>query len=505
MSKTDKRRQPRSPDIRAKIATSQRMRIATEKGMLASASLFPGTSADLQKLEILTAPNLIESYSGIFNSLPSIISAQGILNSSNNGIMMTVMEMFDYLAKADGHLIGLVDVRKNAVSNKPVAVRSVDPTKPSNDLAEFIRKCVAKISNLEQGINNLLDAVYRGVAVCEIGWGYDPVKNMYIPIELIEVPGKTLRFDEDLELVFNDQFHPELNGKRLRDIPNKFIIHTPAELSPFPNQDGLYRNAIFNSIIKHFCYKMGLNAAERFANPIMVATVGRQADKENMNDLVNKLSNTNSTSAIVLKEGIALDINNTGQDSGNSVYFAFMNYADTQNTKLVSGGTLTMEAGDGGHSYALGEVHERSRQDLLESDGKKLCRTLERDLFSAIYNMNKHLIDPAAEMPLCYLDGLVEYKDITDADIQTGIVRRNDLRRQKGLPEISQAEGGEDFIIPDLQQAAILGLLEKVNIGAIKVEQAKRFMKIANKSLSEKQIDELLAQEIMISEPTGTN
>lgn len=479
------------PEWRAKIAESRRKQEQEKRLKLSEVSGIPGISGEVDKGEVLASASLIEAQYAL-TVMPDPMAIKGFLNSTSNGQLQFLMEFYDLLQERDPQLNGLVVSRKNAVAGKPLSIQPLDLDEKSKSLAEFIQYCIRRISNLQKAIYHLLDGVYRGVSVCEIRWGYDETNNIYLPIELVPIHGKKIGFDINFEPMFYDPWNPELNYKKLSDYPNKFIVHIPSINVIYPTLDGLFRPAALYSFAKSKALAYWLNGAERFAIPTIYAKVPKQTPQDIMIDLRRSLNMLTSAGVAVFKGDTEINTLTSGMAGGDQVWLGLARYCDAQITKLICGGTLTVEAGNAG-SYALGEVHERVRQDLLEGDGEAICRTLERDLFAAIVRMNKHILDESAAIPACYFDGLEVYKPITDLDINAGVIRLNDILREKGLPEIPLENGGESFILSAEQSSSIKSIVE--NEKGLETEIVRNLLSISVPTLTKEQIDTLVPVE----------
>ncbi|MGJ0206862.1 phage portal protein family protein, partial [Streptococcus pyogenes] len=69
---------------------------------------------------------------------------------------------------------------------------------------------------------------------------------------------------------------------------------------------------------------------------------------------------------------------------------AMMRQSEDAISKAVLGGTLTSTTSQsGGGAFALGQVHNEVRHDLLASDARQLAATLSRDLLWPLLVLNR--------------------------------------------------------------------------------------------------------------------
>ncbi|MEO9373151.1 DUF935 family protein, partial [Pseudomonas aeruginosa] len=71
-------------------------------------------------------------------------------------------------------------------------------------------------------------------------------------------------------------------------------------------------------------------------------------------------------------------------------FMAMMRWCDDSMSKAILGGTLTSQTSEsGGGAYALGQVHNEVRHDLLAADARQLAATLSRDLLWPLLVLNR--------------------------------------------------------------------------------------------------------------------
>jgi len=91
--------------------------------------------------------------------------------------------------------------------------------------------------------------------------------------------------------------------------------------------------------------------------------------------------------AAVVREGNDIELVDTNSGGEGEIFEKILRRAGREMVLAVLGQTLT-SGGEEGGSYALGEVHNRIRWDLVESDAKALERTLTEQLLRPLVELN---------------------------------------------------------------------------------------------------------------------
>lgn len=429
-----------------RISETRRKQEAEKKQALIAFQAKSGLSDDESK-RLLKVTKRDSYYTDFLELNPSKIKS--LISEGQSGQLRTWAEFCDSILRFDSQLGNLVQLRRSWVSGKPLAVQSIVDEPNANECALFVEGQLRKIRNLNSIITHLLFAIFTGTSVVEVVWGYNETTNVYFVADLVPHHLKKFAFDDDLDLCISDMFgDSSLNGRKLKDFPNKFIVHMPKEISAYSNIDGLFRIAAWPSFFKRKAVGYWMSGAERFAFPALVVTVPTQADRSQVENLHSEMQRMTNEGVSVVKEGIRIEALGANANGGEQVWTSVCKYMDAALTKLILGATLNQETyGQGGAARALGEVHERTSQHIVMSDAEKLCRTLERDLAQAILDMNSHLFEAAPESPTLYFDGLA-YPVLEDWHVKTGAFRVNELRKSLTYPALAK-DLGDKFISPD--------------------------------------------------------
>lgn len=399
------------------------------------------------------------------NLTPSMI--RGVLDSTRSGYLNTWSDFCDYILEMDPHVKGLVNIRTHSISGKKIIIAPSDNTDEAKLAASFIRDNLNKIPDFDKLIRQLLMAIFKGASCSEIIYKRNEELNCFeieeiVPVSLRRMKIRLNPIDKDGDNVitpvttgygkwiysywnYGDNNYGE--GLDIQDLyPGKFIIHSPGD-EEIPHYRGLFRSLAFSWFFKQAGTAFWASGAEKYAFPVTYGKVPRATPENTRINLVQNLNNLANDAAAVFDEDVVIDTINPGASGGDSVWKQFLGYLNAEMTKLILGGTLSVEAASTGANRALGEVHERVREDLMLADANALSETLKYQLIKPLIEYNLHLFGgKMPPLPLISFDVVTrDYEPIAQMQIDVGAVTINEIREACGLPAWSKEQGGDNI------------------------------------------------------------
>lgn len=435
-------RKPHSAETKAKISQALRASWETKKQPVIALS-----AADKNRQLVLMT--LRETKHGGLPLTPQAV--QAVLVSTENGQMERIAEFFDQMLEGDPHLAGLYRTRIQAISGKDMEVEPADDSDISKRAAEFIRIALSKVLGFNDALAHLSKALFTGLSLDEKVWEYIDAKLgderiSFLGIERLNpIHLKKLRFDQDFELVITTRFGGNEEIK-VSEHPNSFVCHSPNIGGEYPNKRGLFRQCAWFYLFKKLGMKYWLGGAEKFSFPVIFGKVPDVTPLNIRQDIEAQLRQMATDSVGVIDNNVDV-LTIGGQVTGGSdVWSVLEAYFDSQYTKLILGGTLTVEAGTTHGSKALGEVHERVREDFMMADAVALAETIKMGMIVPLLEQNLHLFGGVMPpVPNIYFDVKKrEFDKIEEWHVRAGVIRNNDVRRQLGLP-LFEKELGEQL------------------------------------------------------------
>ncbi len=358
-----------------------------------------------------------------------------IFKEADQGDIARQVELFEDIEEKDARIHAVLQTRKQAVVGLPWEIEG------QGRVAKAVRQMVQGITNFDEALTDLLDAVGKGFAVTEIAWQYED--GMWWPRALNWKPQSRFRWDDSMTrlLVVTDE---EPMGMALPQ--NKFVVHQYKARSGHPNRTALLRTVAWMYLFKHYSIKDWLVFAEVYGMPLRVGKfdVGTsEADKRALLDAVRGLG---SDGAAIISKNTEIEFVEAAGKGSSDIYKALIDLANTEIALAVLGQNLTTEVKGG--SYAAANVHDRVRMDLVEADCLNLARTLNTQLIRPFVDINfgQRTEYPGIKFRYEQPEDLMELAKRDQVLAQIGVPIPVSYFRQKyGIPE---PQDGEDVIQP---------------------------------------------------------
>ena len=318
-----------------------------------------------------------------------------MLLAAEAGDLPAQAELFERMEEKDGELDAHLRTRKAGVARLAYQVHAADRSQRAQEAAEFCRQVVAAIPDLPQAIFDLLDAVPKGFAVQEIEWQTD--RRQWLPARLIYRPQRWFRAADEAAAAAGPGLvlHGEAvaagraGGGDAELNPLNFIIHRVKARSGFCARTGLLRSCVRAFIARHFAWKDWLAFAEVYGMPPRIGWLREEVawDSDEARELWHAVRALGMDAAAVVREGNRIEVLDTRSGGSGEVFERILDRAGRELTLAILGQTLT-SGGEQGGSYALGQVHNQVRWDLIEADAVALGRTLTEQLLRPIVQLN---------------------------------------------------------------------------------------------------------------------
>jgi len=323
-----------------------------------------------------------------------------LLLAAESGDLSAQAELFERMEEKDGELDAYLRTRKAGVARLAFQIKP-RPSQPDSaraqEAADLCREVIADIPDLPQAIFDLLDAIPKGFAVQEIAWRtgrlrWEAARLIYRPQRWFRAAeaGKAADADSPAgELVLRDEGTRGGRGADVELNPLNFIIHRVKARSGFSARTGLLRSCVRAFIARHFAWKDWLAFAEVYGMPPRIGWLREEVpwDSDEARELWQAVRALGMDAAAVVRQGNRIDILDTRSAGSGAVFERILDRAGKELTLAILGQLLT-SGGEKGGSYALGQVHNQVRWDLIEADALALARTLTDQLLKPIVQLN---------------------------------------------------------------------------------------------------------------------
>lgn len=384
----------------------------------------------------------------------NVETVRGVLDSVESGRLLEWCEFAESMLEGDPKLKGLVKQRKSAISARDLKIVPADSSPRAIAQAKFVTDVLKKVDDLQSAIRTLQDGIFFGVGACETIWTTTQTSDgirAYVPKSIVPVLSKKLAIGEikgAWKYMLSDygRFRPD-ESNPIFEHPYKFLVHSPDD-AQMPHFRGLFRSLAFVYLFKKLGVNYWVAGAEKHAFPSIYALVPPNTKPTAIANLVQNLYQLSNDGVGVMENTVELKTVDSRSSDGNSIYKDQLAYYDTVMTQLILGGTLVVEAASGpGGNRALGEVHERSKQEIIQADAQDLAETLKFGLVKPILELNAHLFGgDVSDLPTVKFDIVNQtYQPIGQVHVQSRAVTVNELRKEVNLPPTAWGEERAEF------------------------------------------------------------
>ena len=307
----------------------------------------------------------------------------GYLKNADQGDAMAQFRLFEEMEEKDTHLYSELQKRKMAVTKWPWKIIPADETdKRSVEIAEGVEDIIRGVSDFEDDLLDILDAMGKGISWTEINW--DMSEGQVGISDLHMIPqynfARTIETGE-WRIVTKQNM---VNGEELPEC--KFINHVMRTKSGSPVRAGLIRICAWMYIFKNYAIKDWSIFLELYGIPFRIGKYTGDPSDDEMNILRQAVVGLGTDGAGIISKDTEIEIIQASRSSGQNVHEFMAKFCNMEMSKAILG---TVNSGDRGTgTYAEESANLEVREDLNRADIRSLCSTLRRDLIRPIVMFN---------------------------------------------------------------------------------------------------------------------
>ena len=324
-------------------------------------------------------------------------SAEGFSSAGAAGLF----DLYDEMESKDGHLFSVLQTRKNGVLSSPRKMEPASVARHDLQVARFVEKALGRIPRFGAALLNMLDAIGKGLSVQEIVWevreGQVWVRELKsrAPGRFCFAPDGALRLSPwDVSLESGVPESLPLPGR-------KFLRFTFGGLYDNPYGRGLCGRAWWYYWFKKNNTKFWVVYNEKFGSPTVVGKYRPGASEEERHRLFEVVESLQNDTGVTVPESVTLELLEARRSGNASTYRELADWCNDEISRLVLGATLTSSEGRRSGSQALGQVHERVRDEYIEADARELEDAVNSQLVRWLVDFN---FGPQVEAPRWTLD-----------------------------------------------------------------------------------------------------
>jgi len=305
--------------------------------------------------------------------------------------------LFEEALDKDAHLSSLVSQRRSAVLGWRRRVVAADDSEPARQAATLAAQlledgpgCLSGTGSIDNVLGELLDAIPYGIAIAEVLWQRQEVcraglsGNYLLPGAIRSRHPRRFVFGSDGGLRLLTSAEP-VQGLALP--PRRFIVFAPYGRHENPYGLPQLRCVWWLSWFKRQVLRFWVMYCEKFGSPTTVARHPPGAALEEKQALRRIVGSLQQETGIVLPEGVELTLLEGARSGSVETYLELIEFCNREMSKALLGQTLTTQS-DGRGSYALGQVHENVRADIIRSDARALAGIVNATLIPWIVELN---------------------------------------------------------------------------------------------------------------------
>jgi phage gp29-like protein len=332
----------------------------------------------------LSAVSLAERWSSYPSAGLTPNRLAGIFREADQGNVYRQMELFEEMEEKDAHLTAILQTRKMTVLGKDYEVMPYANTPEDERIAARVGEIVYGIPNLEEAFLDLLDAIGKGFALCEIFW--EVTGGQARVSELRWIPQKKVTFDEAWKPRL---LTSEASWQGIMPPVWKVIYHRYKARSGHATRAGVLRVVGWMYLLKNFALKDWAAFNEVFGMPLRLGKYDNTASPADREALVQAIRNLGSDAAGVISKSTEIEFVEAASRSGGANPYQLMaDFCNREMSKAVLGQTLTTDTTGSTGTYAAASVHAQVRRDLVEADAQALAATLREQLLRPLVGFN---------------------------------------------------------------------------------------------------------------------
>lgn len=302
-----------------------------------------------------------------------------ILREAEVGDATAYLEFAEQMEEKDLHYAAVLGVRKRAIRSLEVQVDAGDDSEAAGELAEMTRTALTS-APVRSSLIDLMDALGKSFSVSEILWAREGKGLKVSGMELVDP--RWFEFDREngSYLYLRDNAGPQ----PLR--PDSYVIHIAKAKSGLPIRGGLARLAGWGYLFKNYTLKDWSIFLEAYGHPLRLGKYGPTSSVEDRRTLLRAARQIGVDMAAIIPKDMDLEVVPGATTGADKMYEGNAKYWDQQISKGVLGQVATTDAIAGGH--AVGNIHEKVRDDIRDADAEQLAATLQRDLAGALRRLH---------------------------------------------------------------------------------------------------------------------
>jgi len=363
-----------------------------------------------------------------------------ILKEADAGDLRRQAELFDQIEERDAHIIGEISKRRNVILEADFDLKPASDDAKDVRIAEDVEEMLQNHTDWSEVIVSLQDAVGKGFSAFELEWDVSEGQAAIENFKFLEQ--KRFMFTDGVGVLSDVPRLVTDNDPMGIEIPAfKVMMHRYGGLSGNVVRSGIYRICAWWYLFKNYSIKDWVIFCEVYGMPLRLGKYDQGASENDINALEIAVRTLGTDAAGVISKATEIEFITGSKGSvSTDLYKDLASFANKEMSKAILGATLTADS-DGKGSYALGNVHNDVRIDLINADCRAIAATVRDQLIRPYVGFNY-----GWDASIPKYKGRFKKEDLKeDADILDKFADRMDIpvshiRKKYSIPEPQDGE-----------------------------------------------------------------
>jgi phage gp29-like protein len=302
---------------------------------------------------------------------------------AERGNLMAQSDLAEDMEEKDSHIFAELAKRKSALLTVPW---SIVPPRNASDAekkdAELIEEILRDGNFIDDTIFDMADGILKGFSNLEMAW--ERRDGLWVPEKIEHRPARWFMVDPEDQNVLRlrDQ---SFNGAELR--PFNWIQHQHKSKSGYIGRANLIRVLAWPYLFKNYSVRDLAEFLEIYGIPARIGKYPTGAGTAEKASLLQAIMSIGHNSGGIIPKGMEIEFAQAAGGQGDP-FEIMISWCERSESKAILGSTLTSQADGKSSTNALGQVHDKGRIELRNSDCRQIANTLTRDLVKTTYILN---------------------------------------------------------------------------------------------------------------------
>jgi phage gp29-like protein len=306
-----------------------------------------------------------------------------ILEDAERGDLTSQARLGEDMEEKDAHIYAELSKRRRCVLGVDWRLE------PPREASAREKEETARVEDIVRGLDwetivyDAAAAVLYGYSCQEIEWDrsggeWRPKSVSYRPADWFMTPPE-LRDELRLRTL-------DVAGEPLR--PFGWIVHRHKAKSGYLVRAALTRVLAWPFLFRNYSARDLAEFLEIYGLPLRLGKYPPGAGEPEKSTLMRAVVGIGHAAGGIIPEGMSIEFQEAAK-GGSEPFMQMIDWAERSISKAILGGTLTSQtSSSGGGAYALGQVHNEVRRDILDSDLRQIAATMTHFLVEPLAQLN---------------------------------------------------------------------------------------------------------------------